>query len=469
MYSVGDLVSMDWYGNIIRGTIKKITREGSYDNIEVYYKILVGCNHAYSTLANPILRPYDYDWSEPKNKWNLGDKASFMRQNEVIRGTIIEKQMDFTGVFLKPELTYKIQTKFYGFMWVNESHLRPYDYDWAKDEADNLQSVGLNGRVKTIGKNMFANEPFVNFNETIWGDREKYLKEVKSRLDKYPFEKMTITTNPKGKNPFDRKELEPTYKGMFPTKPLENTVYDVVNNTKLFYQNMAKKTPYDTTTHYVPDDLPYGNYDGKGNRVNPNKDWIEKQLYRPELEPTPLGKMSDKEIVDMITETFKEYSSKSNYDIREPKKEELKETRKNYMMFYGFPFVNCLNDKKPIKPLPTEVHFNAKSGKTTLCFGDKPYTTYSTQVNGTDKFDKLYGFLMAYFRWVYRDKGREWRIIFLEKYVYSQNHKAQKNILEIIFIQNSGLKLEKTWEYLGNVLKEQEPKTIEFMDKEKGE
>jgi len=111
--------------------------------------------------------------------------------------------------------------------------------------------------------------------------------------------------------------------------------------------------------------------------------------------------------------------------------------------------------------LPHEVHFKEKRNRTTLVwkvksiFGKETYSTTIAEAHN-EKFDRLYGFLMAYFKKVHEYQSKTWRKKYLEKNVYALKHKEQINYLTTIFAQNCGLETEKVYEYLKEIVKDKE-------------
>lgn len=59
--------------------------------------------------------------------------------------------------------------------------------------------------------------------------------------------------------------------------------------------------------------------------------------------------------------------------------------------------------------LPDKVIFNEEKGKTTLLFanGNGGYNASSSKTDGKDRFDKMFGFYMAYFKYLHADKNNE--------------------------------------------------------------
>ena len=132
------------------------------------------------------------------------------------------------------------------------------------------------------------------------------------------------------------------------------------------------------------------------------------------------------------------------------------ETKSNFEpIFYKRYF-----DEKKVG-LPHSVHFKYKRNRTTLVwkvksiFGKETYSTTTSEAH-EEKFDRLYGFLMAYFKKVHEHKSKTWRKKYLEKNVYTLKHKEQINFLTTIFAQNCGLETEKVYEYLKEIVKDKE-------------
>ncbi len=103
--------------------------------------------------------------------------------------------------------------------------------------------------------------------------------------------------------------------------------------------------------------------------------------------------------------------------------------------------------------LPHEVHFKENKNRTTLVW--KNGENYSTTVSEAheEKFDRLFGFLMAYFKRIYKHESKTWRKKYLNKNVYSLKQKDQVDFLKMVFAQNCGLKAENVYEYLENIVK----------------
>ena len=106
--------------------------------------------------------------------------------------------------------------------------------------------------------------------------------------------------------------------------------------------------------------------------------------------------------------------------------------------------------------LPHGVHFKEKKNRTTLVWkrGDN-YSTTTSEAH-EEKFDRLYGFLMAYFKKVHQYESKTWRKKYLEKNVYPLKHKEQKHFLTTIFAQNCGLSTEEVYKYLNEIVKDKE-------------
>lgn len=120
--------------------------------------------------------------------------------------------------------------------------------------------------------------------------------------------------------------------------------------------------------------------------------------------------------------------------------------------------------KQNLLGLPHSVHFKEKRNRTTLVW--KNYVYYHIHIEGKrqeysttvaeaheEKFDRLYGFLMAYFKKVYENKSKTWRKKYLNENVYPLKKKEQIAYLTTIFAQNCGLETKEVYAYLDKITK----------------
>lgn len=102
--------------------------------------------------------------------------------------------------------------------------------------------------------------------------------------------------------------------------------------------------------------------------------------------------------------------------------------------------------------LPHSVNFVEKHKRTTLVwknvFGE--FETTKSEAHD-EKFDYLYGFLMAYFKRVHRDKSKTQLKKYLNAIVYPMTKKEQTAFLQGIFYENCGLGFKEAKEYLEKI------------------
>lgn len=102
--------------------------------------------------------------------------------------------------------------------------------------------------------------------------------------------------------------------------------------------------------------------------------------------------------------------------------------------------------------LPRSVNFVEKHKRTTLVwknvFGE--FETTKSEAHD-EKFDYLYGFLMAYFKRVHQGMSKTQLKKYLNAIVYPMNKKEQTAFLQGVFYENCGLKFKEAKEYLEKI------------------
>lgn len=102
--------------------------------------------------------------------------------------------------------------------------------------------------------------------------------------------------------------------------------------------------------------------------------------------------------------------------------------------------------------LPHSVNFVEKHKRTTLVWNSafKGFETTKSEAHD-EKFDCLYGFLMAYFKRVHRDKSKTQLKKYLNAIVYPMTKKEQTAFLQGVFYENCGLGFKEAKEYLEKI------------------
>lgn len=108
--------------------------------------------------------------------------------------------------------------------------------------------------------------------------------------------------------------------------------------------------------------------------------------------------------------------------------------------------------EKIIMRLPYSVNFVEKHKRTTLVWKNILGKFETTKSEAHDeKFDYLYGFLMAYFKRVHRDKSKTQLKKYLNAIVYPMTKKEQTAFLQGVFYENCGLGFKEAKEYLEKI------------------
>lgn len=104
--------------------------------------------------------------------------------------------------------------------------------------------------------------------------------------------------------------------------------------------------------------------------------------------------------------------------------------------------------------LPYSVNFVEKHKRTTLvwnsAFKFKGFETTKSEAHD-EKFDYLYGFLMAYFKMVHRGMSKTQLKKYLNVVVYPMTKKEQTAFLQGVFYENCGLGFKEAKEYLEKI------------------
>lgn len=100
---------------------------------------------------------------------------------------------------------------------------------------------------------------------------------------------------------------------------------------------------------------------------------------------------TDKALVEMITNTFKEQIGKNDFD--------------SLLLPQGL--FKLVSPQPPKNRIPDRVVFNQDKGKVTVLIskhmdGVAPYWAYTSKVHGTDEYNGYFGFLLSYYKYLIR-------------------------------------------------------------------
>lgn len=170
----------------------------------------------------------------------------------------------------------------------------------------------------------------------------------------------------------------------------------------------------------------------------------EYKSERPKLStlPYPLDNkefinMSDKELVRIMSDSFNDYMTKIKFNT-------------DLLPSYAFQ-LPYLKEYK-LTGIPFSVNFVEKHKRTTLVWKGSFNRFETTKSEAHDeKFDYLYGFLMAYFKRVHRDMSKTQLKKYLNAIVYPMTKKEQTAFLQGVFYENCGLGFKEAKEYLEKI------------------